>query len=87
MCGGVHPAPNTPACPRLATFKLNPDGRIVEGTFWPDGAAESVISMDAEGNVVSVTHRVRSDWDTTRIVHAADLAEEEDSEHDDAPVT
>lgn len=38
MCGGMHAAPNTPACPRLKTFKLNADGRIViEGEFWQDG--------------------------------------------------
>jgi hypothetical protein len=37
LCGGLHPAPNTPACPRVRTFEMNPDGRIVKGEFWQDG--------------------------------------------------
>lgn len=38
LCGGIHAAPNTPACPRLRVFKLNADGTIVtEGEFWQDG--------------------------------------------------
>jgi hypothetical protein len=78
LCGALHAAPNTPACPRVATFRCNPDGRITEGTFWPDGATETVTKLDGQGNVVSVTHRVRSDWDTSRVSFVADLAEEDD---------
>jgi hypothetical protein len=37
LCGGIHAAPNSPACPRIRTFKLNPDGRVTEGEFWRDG--------------------------------------------------
>ena len=37
LCGGLHAAPNTPACPRVRTFELNPDGRVIKGEFWPDG--------------------------------------------------
>lgn len=46
-CGGFHAAPSTPACPRLATFKLDPDGKVVEGTFWGPGTTSW-----AEGRVV-----------------------------------
>jgi hypothetical protein len=44
-CGGLHAAPSTPACPRLASFKVDGDGKITEGTFW-EGVAW------AEGRVV-----------------------------------
>ena len=37
LCGGIHAAPNSPACPRIRTFELNPDGRVVKGEFWRDG--------------------------------------------------
>lgn len=37
LCGGIHPAPNMPACPRVAEFETNPDGRVIRGRFWPDG--------------------------------------------------
>lgn len=37
LCGGLHAGPNTPACPRIRTFKLDGDGRVVEGEFWQDG--------------------------------------------------
>ena len=37
LCAGIHPLPATPACPRVATFRLDGDGKLVEGTFWgPD---------------------------------------------------
>ena len=35
FCIGIHKMANGPGCPRLATFKLNNDGEVVEGTFWP----------------------------------------------------
>ena len=35
LCGGIHAAPSSPACPRLATFELDGDGKVVKGTFWP----------------------------------------------------
>ena len=44
-CGGIHAGPSTPACPRLATFKLDGDGKVVEGSFW-EGTAW------AEGRVI-----------------------------------
>jgi hypothetical protein len=37
LCGGLHPAPNMPACPRVAEFETNADGRVIKGRFWPDG--------------------------------------------------
>ena len=36
LCIAIHPLPNTPGCPRLATFKLDGDGLVVEGTFRAD---------------------------------------------------
>lgn len=77
LCGGIHPSPNTPACPRIATFECNPDGKIVRGTFWPSGVTESVVKTDAEGNVLSVVHTTRSDWDTSRVVFIEDVADKE----------
>jgi hypothetical protein len=44
-CGGIHAGPTTPACPRLASFKVDGDGKITEGTFW-EGTAW------AEGRVI-----------------------------------
>lgn len=37
LCGGIHAAQEH-GCPRLASFRLDGDGRITEGTFWPDGS-------------------------------------------------
>ncbi len=79
LCGGIHPAPNTPACPRIATFKLNGDGTLVEGSFWPEGGVETVTEI-RDGKVVSEVRRTRREWNTDRVVFAADLAEEEDGE-------
>ena len=84
FCASIHPGASTPACPRLATFKLNNDGKVTEGTFWPDGASESAIEMDGEGKVRAVTHHRSSSWDTSRVVPVADIAEEapEDGDSD-----
>ncbi len=38
-CGGLH-AGDELACPRLASFRLNADGHITEGTYWPPGQWE-----------------------------------------------
>jgi hypothetical protein len=35
LCGGYHYAPSTAACPRLASFELDGDGKLKSGTFWP----------------------------------------------------
>ena len=35
-CGGVH-AGTELACPRLAAFELDGDGKVRAGAFWPDG--------------------------------------------------
>ncbi len=78
FCSAIHPGASTAACPRLATFKLNGDFDVVEGSFWPSGATETVVVTDGDGKVLSVTQTSRSDWDTARVVFAADLAEEED---------
>jgi hypothetical protein len=37
FCAGLHAGPSSPACPRLASGKLNGDGAVIEFTFWPDG--------------------------------------------------
>lgn len=57
LCGGLHAAPNTPACPRIRTFRLDGDGRVAEGSFWQDG-----------------------EFDASRILFVADVAEEPTSE-------
>ena len=35
LCGGAHALPSTTACPRLASFDLDGEGRLKAGTFWP----------------------------------------------------
>jgi hypothetical protein len=45
LCAGIHAGMSTPGCPRLASFKLDGDGKITEGTFW-EGTAW------AEGRVI-----------------------------------
>ena len=35
LCAGYHHAPSTAACPRLASFELDGDGKLKSGTFWP----------------------------------------------------
>lgn len=84
FCATIHPGASSPACPRLATFKLNGDFEVIEGSFWPDGVSETVTGLDGNGNVVSVTQRTRSEWDTSRVVAPADLAEEEDEGNGDS---
>ena len=85
FCAALHPGASTAACPRLATFELNGDFDVVKGSFWPSGATETVVVTDGDGKVLSVTQTSSSDWDTTRVVFAADLAEEEDGAGDDSP--
>ena len=35
LCGCEHALPNTPACPRLASFEVDGEGRVKAGTFRP----------------------------------------------------
>ena len=35
LCACYHHAPSTAACPRLASFELDGDGKLKSGTFWP----------------------------------------------------
>lgn len=35
LCGGIHAMPSTAACPRLASFEFDGDGKVKSGTFWP----------------------------------------------------
>lgn len=37
FCAGIHAGASTPACPRLASGKVNGDGTVVEFTFWRHG--------------------------------------------------
>lgn len=44
LCGAVHALPSTAACPRLASFELDGDGKVRAGTFfagkgWAKGRA------------------------------------------------
>jgi hypothetical protein len=51
LCGGLHAGAEL-ACPRLASFRLNGDGAITEGTYWPNGQWENpervILPEDAE---------------------------------------
>jgi hypothetical protein len=80
LCGALHAAPNTPACPRVATFKLNGDGKLVEGSFWPDAATDSSVEMSRDGQVIGVHHQVRGGWDTSRVVFISDVADDGEAE-------
>jgi hypothetical protein len=35
FCIGMHPLPNGPGCPRIASFELDGDGRVRSAAFWP----------------------------------------------------
>ena len=35
LCAGYHHMPSTAACPRLASFDLDGEGKLKSGTFWP----------------------------------------------------
>lgn len=50
LCGAIHFLPGTPACPRLASFTLDRDGKLTAGTFWAAGqwpADQVVFPADA----------------------------------------
>lgn len=34
LCGGAHALPSTTACPRLASFELDGEGKLRAGSFW-----------------------------------------------------
>lgn len=46
-CAGVH-AGGELACPRLATFELDRDGRLTAGGYWPDGGWDASRVVFAE---------------------------------------
>ena len=46
-CGGLH-AGDELACPRLATFELDGDGKIKGGSYWPDGTWDTARVLFAE---------------------------------------
>ncbi len=79
FCGAFHAGPNTPACPRIATFRLNGDNAIIEATFFPDGGEETVTEYGKDGEVVSVVVRRTPSWATGRATFVADLAEKEEA--------
>ena len=80
FCAAFHAGASTAACPRLATFKLNGDGDVVEGSYWPEGVTDSEVTMDAQGNTVSVTHHEHQGWNTSRVVFVSDVADDEAGE-------
>lgn len=43
FCAGIHVGASTPACPRLASGKLNGDGTVVEFTYWGSWDATRVV--------------------------------------------
>jgi hypothetical protein len=50
-CGGLHPGISTPACPRIASFELDADGRLSSAAYWQSGdwdASDVIFSSDAE---------------------------------------
>jgi len=54
FCAGIHAGGSTPACPRLASGKLNGDGDLIEFTYWPSWDASRVIypeDVDEEAEV------------------------------------
>ena len=83
FCGGIHPGASTPACPRLASFKLNGDGKITEGSFWPDSVTDTVTETGPDGAPRTVTFHTHTEWDTTRVVFPADAAEDSGNENPD----
>ena len=36
LCGGIHAGLSLPGCPRIATFELDPDGKLRTATYWQD---------------------------------------------------
>ena len=76
FCAALHEGASTPACPRLATFKLNGDGKVIEGSFWPDLVSDTATELDEAGNVRAVTHAEHRGWDTSRVVRVSDAAED-----------
>src|SRR5690348_9727120 len=50
-CGGIHPGLSLPACPRIASFELDADGKMRAAAFWPDGEFDTTgiyFAADAE---------------------------------------
>lgn len=43
FCAGIHVGASTPACPRLASGKLNGDGSVTEFTYWQEWNADRVV--------------------------------------------
>jgi len=76
FCAGFHPGASTPACPRLATFKLNSAGEVTEGSFWPDGITDASAEVIGEDGKTKAVFHAHGEWDTSKVVFAADAAEE-----------
>lgn len=43
FCAGIHAGASTPACPRLASGKVNGDGDVTEFTFWVTWPTDRVV--------------------------------------------
>lgn len=85
FCASWHPGASTAACPRLATFELNGDGKVVKGSFWPSGVTDSAVELDGDGKVRAVTHHKSDQWDTSLVLRVQDAAEEDGEEDHGAP--
>lgn len=48
FCARIHPGASSPACPRLASGKVNGDGTVIEFTFWQDGSWDTSRSVPVE---------------------------------------
>src|SRR5262249_26448448 len=82
FCASLHAGASTAACPRLATFELNGDGKVVKGSFFADGVIHEEVITDADGKIVQRTTTCHSDWDTSKVLAVADAAEEEEKAED-----
>lgn len=85
FCASLHPGASTAACPRLATFELNGDGKVVKGSFFADGVVHEEVITDGDGKVLQRTTTYHADWDTGKVLAVADAAEEEEKAEDGAP--
>ena len=76
LCGAFHAAPNTPACPRVATFRLERGRQAGGRLLFPSAISDSAVDLDSEGKVIGVHHETHVGWDTSRVVFISDVADD-----------